>query len=48
MLISDRMPVSTGMDMTCKLWTQFGSLVNVIQLSRSVVNGESRIVATRE
>ena len=48
MFISDSVPVSTGMDLTCKLWTQFGSLVNVIPLPRSVVNGESRTVVTHE
>ncbi len=33
------LPVSTGMDMTCKLWTQHGVLLNIVPLSRSVANG---------
>ena len=38
-------PVSTGADKSCKLWTHWGVLLNVVPLSRAIVTGASHVVA---
>ena len=36
---NEYLPVTTGIGLTCKLWTHHGTLLNIIPLSRSVANG---------
>ena len=38
-------PVSTGTDKSCKLWTHWGVLLNVVPLSRAIANGAGHVVA---
>lgn len=36
----DALAVTTGMDKTCKLWTHYGVLLNVLPVAQAVVIGQ--------
>ena len=40
MFFVDALTVTTGMDKTCKLWTHYGVLLNVLPVAQAVVIGQ--------